>query len=196
MAPEPPEPREMWYAQVSLWIQEDLMEAIAAVNEAAARALGEAEVGVAKMPVKRIENIRVLGYVTSSGAMVEIPAAGAGAGSAAQATAPGPSFTGRKSDERFDVVRVMLTVVMDQRDILQLIDAVTRENFYQLVGFEYTALESVDPAGYLYGDEPNVRAVFDFEGYMARKIFKAMMPAEVLVELGIQGGDKDGEKKK
>ena len=30
-----------------------------------------------------------------------------------------------------------------------------------------------------------VHATLDFEGYMARKLFKGMMPAEVLQDLGI-----------
>ncbi len=186
----PPSPREMWYAQVSLWVQEDMVNAIARLNEEAAQKLGEEESNVTRMPVKRIESIAVQGYVRSDGVLIPL-ISGAGASQLPEG-AGGPvveSFTGRRSDKQFDVIRVQLTVVVDKRELLRLIDAVTRTNFYQLVGAEYSAVENVDPAGYYYGPAPVVRAVLDFEGYLARKIFKPLMPPEVLAELGIEGAE-------
>jgi hypothetical protein len=61
-------------------------------------------------------------------------------------------------------------------------------NFYQLVGLEYTTLVAGSQDGdYVYGSAPVVRATLDFEGYMARKVYKALMPADVLKDLGIEG---------
>ncbi|HPM22704.1 MAG TPA: hypothetical protein PLP66_02285 [Phycisphaerae bacterium] len=179
-----PTPAEMWYAQVSLWIQQDLVDAIAKVNDAAAQQLGPSEASVAQMPVKRIEQIMVHGYILNGGVVVPFTAGTARPGAAGAQVATLTSFTNRVCDEQFDVVRVTLTVIVDQRELLRLIDAIARTNFYQLVGAEYTVVDSVDPAGYLYGQAPLVRAALDFEGYMARKIYKSMMPAEVLQVLG------------
>jgi hypothetical protein len=186
--PEAPSAADMWYAQVGLWVQEDLVNAIAQLNEEAAQQLAGKEVNVASMPVKRIESIRVLGYIDSNGARVAFPVPGQSQSGRTGAAPAGPtvaSFTGRKADDQFDVVRLTLTAVVDERDLLKLIDAVTRSNFYQLVGLDYSTSDAVSPEGYLYGDAPVVRAVLDFEGYMARKIYKAMMPEEVLQALGI-----------
>ena len=82
---------------------------------------------------------------------------------------------------------------MDKRDLLKLVDSVTRTNFYQLVGAEYAAVEGTDTGEYLYGDAPLVRATLDFEGYMSRRIFKGMMPAEVLRDLGIAAAGPQGQ---
>jgi len=190
-AETPPTPREMWYAQVSLWVQEDLVNAIARLNEEAAQKLGEEHGNVTNLPVKRIESIAVQGYVRADGVLVPL-ISGVGAQQLPEGAVGGPvvqSFTGRRSDQQFDVIRVQMTVIVDKRELLRLIDAVTRTNFYQLVGVEYSTVENVDPAGYYYGSAPVVRAVLDFEGYLARKIFKPLMPAEVLADLGIEGAE-------
>ena len=185
-----PSPREMWYTQVSLWIQQDFVRAVRMLNDTYARSLGEKPANVTTLPVKRIVELRVLGYVTSTGALLEIPAAGVqsstGAGSSATPTAEaGPSLTGRKSDEQFDVVRFTTTVVVDQRYLPQLIDAVTRVNFYQCIDLDFTTQNTDErAAGYYYGPDPVVRATLTFEGYMARKIYKELMPPEVLQDLG------------
>jgi len=58
---------EVWWAQVAYWIQKDVVEAIATVNEAAAEAArtrGE-ETWVGNMPVKDVISIRVSGEYIS-----------------------------------------------------------------------------------------------------------------------------------
>lgn len=188
-----PSPRDMWYAQVGMWVQQDLVNAIAKVNDEAAAQLSEKEANVTNLPVKRIETIQLQGYVTSSGMVVPFPMYTSASRSVP--TIPiAPSFTGRRSDDQFDVVRVAMIVVVDQRDLLRLIDAVTRTNFYQLVGAEYTSVDSSEATGFLYGPAPVVRATLAFEGYMARKIFKALMPEEVQKELGIGSEPKEKPK--
>jgi hypothetical protein len=183
-----PTPAEMWYAQVGLWVQEDLVNAIAQLNEEAAQKLAAQDVNVANLPVKRIESIRVHGYIDSKGSLVPFPGGDSTSGSRSAAAPPmSASFTGRRADDQFDVVRLTLTAVVDERDLLELVDAITRANFYQLVDIEYKTLDPAATAGYFYGDAPVVEAVLDFEGYMARKIYKAMMPEEVLKALGISG---------
>jgi hypothetical protein len=196
---EAPTARDMWYAQVSLWVQQDLVTAIARVNEEAAQQLGEKEAHVANLPVKHIVSIQILGYVTPGGFLVPFPSAAtpqAAQASPSEGPQAGPtvtSFTGRKSDEQFDVIRVALTVIVDRRDLLKLIDSITRSNFYQVVGAQYEATDSVDPAGYFYGPGPVIRAVLEFEGYLARKLYKAMMPDDVLKDLQIASPDGQGQ---
>ncbi len=196
---EAPRPADMWYAQVSLWVQEDVLSAIARLNDGAAQQLAGKDVDVANLPVKRVESIRVRGYVAPNGTLIEFPVQGQAQAARGGGAAPTvSSFTGRKADDQFDVVRLTLTAMVDERDLLKLIDSVTRTNFYQVVGLEYATVESTDREGYFYGDAPVVRAVLDFEGYMARKIYKAMMPEEVQLALGIVKAEpgKEAPKKK
>lgn len=185
-----PSPRDIWYAQVSLWIQEDIVDAIRKLNDDAAQDLAEEDVNVVHLPVKRIVDITVDGYVLGPGTIVPFPRTSVEqrsgqAGSAAREGPPDQSFTGSASGEQFDVVRFTLQVVVDQRDMLKLVDYVTRENFYQLIDARYEKLSSPDMEGYFYGHEPVVLATLDFEGFMARKVFKGMMPEAVLIDLGI-----------
>lgn len=192
---EAPSARDMWYAQVGLWIQEDVVRALAGLNAEAAARLKAEDAHVGNMPVKHLLGIRVLGYLTKTGQLVRLDAmrsdtSGPGQPVIAAGTPmPGelkPSFTGRTSDDQFDVVRFSVQLIVDQRDLLRVADAITRANFYQLVSLNYDA----GPVGgqdgpYLYGDAPVVRATYDFEGFMARKAYEELMPEDVRKDLGI-----------
>ncbi|MFH1748658.1 MAG: hypothetical protein ABIG44_16610 [Planctomycetota bacterium] len=184
--------QEMWYAQVSLWVQQDLVAAITEVNEEAAKSLKPEDVHVENMPVKRIQAIRVLGYWTGTQPPVEFMV-----DSASQTAIPGgtemkPSFTGRKCDQQFDVIRFKVVLVVDQRDLQKVIDVITKKNFYKCIGASCDAITLEDQdykEGYLYGPAPVERAILDFEGYMAREIYEKMYPAEVREALGINQGN-------
>ncbi len=178
-----PPAAQLWFAQVSLWVQQDVAAAIARLNEAAARQVTEGEACVEQMPVKRIELLRVQGYQTPGGLL---PFSGGESGAA-----PSGSFTGQTCNDQFDVVRFVLLVVVDQRDVLQLIDAISKQNFCQCINAGYSMVNLEDAQhGYLYGTEPVVRVRLEFEGYMARAVYKPLMPAEVRKSLGADKGDE------
>ncbi len=177
-----PPPDQMWFAQVSLWVQQDLVAAIARVNEAAARQVTDGDAYVEQMPVKRIELLRVLGY-QAPGGLLSFPGGDTGG-------VRSESFTGQTCNDQFDVVRFVLVVVVDQRDVLQLIDQISKQNYYQCIGAGYSMVNPDDAQhGYLYGPEPVVRVQLEFEGYMARAVYKPLMPAEIRRMLGADEGD-------
>jgi hypothetical protein len=182
----------MWYAQVALWVQQDVVKAIAATNEQAAQQHPEAsEINVEHTPVKRLEKVVVQGYQTATGLLpfpaTEVSSAAGqpgGGPTVSQVEAPRKSFLATTSNEEFDVVRFSLTLIMDQRDILLLIDALTKQNFCKCT---YLAFSPAPPQeGYLYGSEPVVRVVLDFETYYARAFFAQWMPNDVKTKLGAQ----------
>ena len=182
-----PDPAQMWYAQVGLWVQQDIINAISELNDEAASRLAEDEAYVENMPVKRLQAVQVLGYWTAKNGQVRFDAAvGSGYGSSAIGLLE-DSFTGRKSDDEFDVIRFQVLAVVDQRDLTKLIDAITRQNFYKLIDMTLTALEpNADVGeGYLYGSAPVARVDLDFEGYMARSVYEPLFPKEVRVALGL-----------
>ncbi|HUU96850.1 MAG TPA: hypothetical protein VM487_14015 [Phycisphaerae bacterium] len=177
-----PSPEQMWFAQVGLWIQQDVVNAIARLNGTAAGRVGDGRAHVEHMPVKRIELLRVLGYQTARGLL---PFPGGDAGGARS-----ESFTGQTCNDQFDVVRFVLVVVVDQREMLQLIDQISKQNFYQCIGAGYSMVNPDDAQhGYLYGTEPVVRVQLEFEGYMARAVYKPLMPAKIREALGADKGD-------
>lgn len=185
-----PSPTEMWFAQVGLWVQRDIADAIAALNEEFATQVKDGDAHVEHVPVKRIEFIRVWGYQLPGG-LWKFPTFAQRGGN--EKAPDGPSFTGRVCDEQFDVVRFSLVVVVDQREIEKLIDCISRANFYQCTNTGYATTESVTGEGYMYGTAPIVRAKLEFEGYMARDVYKSMMPKDVRKTLGVDKSDEDDE---
>jgi hypothetical protein len=184
-----PTPEDMWEAQVGLWIQEDVVKAIAKLNQEAAERVTEGEACVEQVPVKRLVALRVLGYDVPKLGRLTFPAAG---GDVQLSGVGGPSLTGRKCNDQYDVVRFVVRVVIDQRDVLQLIDRISRVNFYQCLGVDYEAVDR-DAAinqGYFYGTDPVVTATLEFEGYMAREVYEELMPPVIRKLLGI---DTEGD---
>ncbi len=181
--PGAPPPEQMWYAQVGLWIQDDVVRAIAALNDAAAGRVSGREPCVEDVPVKRVVLLRIRGYeVGGETGELYFPAVGS-----ETPPPPGPSLTGRKCNEEYDVVRFVLVVVIDQREVLKLIDQMSKVNFYQCIKFGYEAVdvEEATAEGYLYGTAPVVQATYEFEGYFRRELFKDWMPKAVRQKLGI-----------
>jgi len=188
-----PTASEMWEAQVGLWVQQDIVNAIRKLNDEAAEQLPEKDRHVEFMPVKHLLDIRVFGYLNTVGQLVPFETgslAGGGGGGGGPTPAAGsglktgaleyrPSFTGRNTDDNFDVIAFALRAIVDQREILRLVDRITRENFYQLTGIGYELLPPGAQEGpYFYGDAPVVIVHLQFEGYLARSVYKPLMPPE------------------
>ena len=141
---------QMWYGQVGLWVQQDIVDAIKNLNDAAAKSSGDSDAFVEQMPVKRLISVQVHGYMKADGKLL-LFSSSAGAGAGAVEGAMDPSFTQRKSDELFDIVRFSVTAVVDQRQVLQFVESINRTNYYRLLTIGYDAVDrSVDQAvGYL-----------------------------------------------
>lgn len=180
-----PSPADMWYAQMTLWIQKDVAQAIASLNREFADKVTGHEPYVEDVPVKRLTAIRVLGYETEKGRVTFPSLSDAGALTERAAI---PSFTARVSNDKFDVVRFEVGVIVDQREMLRLIDRIGRANFYKCVGVAYDAVDRAkdESEGYLYGTAPVVFARLSFEGYFARDVFNELKPETVRVALGEQ----------
>lgn len=184
-----PDPDAMWFAQVGLWLHEDVFAALGRANAAAARQLPKGEApSVQNLPVKRIERLDILGYVLGD-KLISFPrdsgteSGSGGGGSLGGATVGGSSaksLTGRVSDNDFDVVRLELTLVVDQRDLLQVLDEITRSNLYQCVDCDYELVAAKDrDDGYFYGPDPVIRVRLVFEAYFARPLYDPLMPEVV-----------------
>lgn len=185
---------EVWNAQIGYWIQKDVVDAIVALNdEAATAAKGRDEdpwVGI--MPVKEIISVRVSqDYVPPEGELY----AGASAEGYDEALPPGTAestFTGTASNRTFEVRHVTVKLVMDQRDILHLVEKLCANSFYTLLRASYQAVPpNREMRGKIYGTEPTVLVVMDFEAVMLGEVFRPMMPLEVCEALAEEGYDID-----
>lgn len=182
-SPDAPTDAEIWMAQVGYWVQRDLVDAIASINNAAADELKAAglERWVATMPVKDLISIR-LGpdfYVPPQGGLYAPPEPGGYAPAVPTGTAE-TVFTQSASGPYFDVIQVSMKLVMDQRDILNLVERISNNRSYTLVRVAYKEVPpNLTLTGKIYGSEPAVNVILDFEFVMLGAMFREWMPAAI-----------------
>lgn len=205
MDDRPPE-EDIWRAQLALWIQEDVIGAIAAINEEAAQAYRLANqddedrrapwVGV--MPVKDVISIRISDYVFIDSEATSVNGDEAGGYNAGDPLGLDvASFTRSGSIDWYDVLHFNVKLVMDQRDIPEFVAKLCENRFHTLLRISY---KTVPPdgrmRGKIYGDEPVVNVLFDFETIMLADAFRSeddslrMMPdvvIEFVLELPLPG---------
>jgi hypothetical protein len=185
---------ETWRAQVGYWIQRDIVQAIADVNNAAAEELKAAgkDRWVGTMPVKEVISIR-LGpdfYVPAEGQVYPVPEPGGYSAAVPPGTAE-TVFTKSASGPNFEVIQVSVKLIMDQRDVLKLVRRISQGpgdngSFYTLVRAAYKEVPpNLSLTGKIYGSEPAVNVVLDFEFVMVGGLFRQWMPAEVCERFGI-----------
>lgn len=182
----------LWYAQMSYWVQKDIVAAIKEVNDSAAEEAG-GEMFVEQSPIKRLQSVGISGYRLPQGMLKFPTGSSSGGGEGGRSRTPesnsregSSTFTGKTSDSEFDVVVFRVVLWMDQRRIVQFLDAMKQQNFYECTLMEFQAdRQSAEADGYRFGTAPVVRVIFDFEGYYSRALFKQFVPSSVANELGI-----------
>lgn len=188
---------DVWMAQVHYWIQKDIVDAIVAVNELAAKEAKDADkpAWVGTMAVKDLISIRLSEYVAPERGLVQVAAPG-GSGAGLPPGSGDTVFTGSASGEHYDVIQFTIKAVMDQRDIPLLIEKISNNRFHVLVRAAYEAVPpNRELKGKVYGSEPAVNVVLDFETIMLGDVFRPMMPQEVCDFFQITCPPRDAEPK-
>jgi hypothetical protein len=132
----PPAAESMWWAQLSLWLQQDLARAVAQANSDAAN--------VKESVVKRITSIGLMhGYLLKDGFVGR-----------EQSQLP-ESFTGMRSGTYYDVLRLSVATVVDARKIPQFIDAMYNQGQYVLYSWTISDVKDIpatNNSGSSYGN--------------------------------------------
>jgi hypothetical protein len=187
----PPALGDCWDAQVSLWVQQDVIDALARVNDQAAAALQEAgeTPWVGNLPVKDLISIRLskgdFGPYVVPEATGTDPASPGGVDPACPPGSPRFAFTGDASGPEYELIQFTVKLVVDARDLPVIINELCRNNFTTLLRIAYVE----EPAnlameGKIYGDEPAVNVVMDFETCLFSKLYLDLMPDEILKSVG------------
>ncbi|MBX3359570.1 MAG: hypothetical protein KF745_14210 [Phycisphaeraceae bacterium] len=193
-----PSLRQAWEWQEQIWALEDLVAAIASVNDSGRGATS----GVPGSVIKRIIKATVGPVVSAQGGGdPSFPGASAAPKSDGITSLLVPDFgqsiTGRTSgvgsgNMLYDVRFITLNVVTSTRRLPQFIDALAQTNFAAVVGCE---LRSVDThadleQGFYYGDEHVVEASLKIETVWFRDWTTVNMPEEIRVErTGVSAAD-------
>ncbi|MEK6674869.1 MAG: hypothetical protein AABZ47_04345 [Planctomycetota bacterium] len=202
---EAPELEQCWRAQLRYWIQKDVVDAIVALNEEAATKARERDEPrwVGMMPVKEIISVRL-----AKNAIYILPSedeffgsAPGGYNPATPPACPKTAFTHSASSDFYEVLQFSVKLVMDQRDLLRFVEKLSEKRLYTLLRSAYLAVEpNRDLHGKIYGSDPTVNVVMDFEAIMLGEHYRPMMPQGVCEANNIPCGgsqpkdDKSGKK--
>ena len=200
-SPTAPSEEDMWYAQVTLWVQQDVALAIAEMNKGSNSVLAS--------PVKHLGVLDV----NQGFAIYELPVAQGSYGAAAPVTpGVGPdgqplpaagvegeipkfyanAFTGRVCNSMYDVVHFKLVAVVDARYVRRFIQMLEYGRFVTVLNVDTKQqdLELRRQQGYDYGQSPVVEVTVKGEALFLREwtahAAGAPMPAEVKKKLGVQ----------
>jgi hypothetical protein len=197
-APQAPTAENMWYGQMSYWVQRDVCVAVAKMNAQAAN--------IPAAPVKHLVAVDVKQDATMyrrPGGVTGAPAAAAPAGEMGvpppvdPAAAAGPtakdyvvSPTGRVSNSVYDVVHFDVVVVVDAEMVQQFLRMLQHGRFINVYHMEIqnVDLAEAEDAGYSYGRRPVVELTVRCEALFLRDWTvrnKGPMPVEVQRVLGI-----------
>lgn len=170
----PPSVEDMWAAQVSIWVQEDVITALAELNNRIASQMSGKKPWVGNLPVKHLVEFRVSNYMP----FVQGGSGGRGSSSAAE----GASLTGRPKDKNVDVVHFSLELVIAAQYLPAVIDEICKckAGFYTPLMVKY---EEGPPntrlVEYVYGSEPTIKVFLDFEGCFLPGSYEQWMPETV-----------------
>ena len=159
---------EAWYAQVALWIQRDVAEALAALNNRAADDLESAgeQPWVGNLPVKHVRGIDVGCYVPGTPDAESI------------------GFTRRGSGGAIDVVEFDVDLVVCARRLPEVISEICAAGFYTPLHVEYRQIPpNVDLTGYIYGSDPVLSVWIKFEACFLRSKYEPWMPEAVIAAI-------------
>jgi len=177
-----PDDWDVWHAQIGFWIQRDIIRAIATINNEAADAIKQQgrNAWVGNMPVKEVISIRLWeGLIPQDGKPYFGPRAG-GFDEALPPGTPETVFTHTGQHKNYEVVQYSLKLIMQQRDMPKLIDRLSKNSFHTLLRVSY---EHVAPnrtmQGKIYGTEPTVNVIMDFQTVLLEEVFRCLMPASV-----------------
>ena len=178
-------------------MQQDVIEALARINEEAADKLKEQgiEPWVGLLPVKDVVSIRVSNYVfeDSEGDPPAQP------GSAGPAKPPGTkyeSLTNYYSDPKglYDVLQFTVKLVVDARQIPIVLREICGDRFYTPLRVAYRVVPAnLGMTDKIYGEDPAVTLVMDFEAYYFADIYRRLMPKVILEELGAERPEDEKE---
>ena len=173
LANTPPTATEIWQAQMSLWIQQDIVTAIARANEKRAAELiaanRAADDWVAYMPVKHIEKVSIGNHL-----------GGPGAGSNLEQIKWATSMTGKTANNDMIVVPIQLQMIVEETSLPAILEEFCSVGFYTPIGVQFWSVKP-NPlqVNYVYGDAPVIKLVLDLEGYYFHVVFGQWIPKEL-----------------
>ncbi|HEV2293471.1 MAG TPA: hypothetical protein VGR35_06415 [Tepidisphaeraceae bacterium] len=183
-----PPPAAIWWAQVMLWIQTDVLAAIKEVNTTKLES-GQPPKNLIEAPVKRLARIQIPHenmFVTAAG---QAPPAGdpAAAADAALPKVVQASPTGRVSNGMYDVVHFQIHADIEVEKIPLVIRTIAHNRLMSVYHVEAKAVDATAAQlnGYYYGDKPVAQVTMYCEALLLRHWTVPLMPQPIKLQLQI-----------
>ena len=185
-----PRPEAIWWAQVGLWIQQDVLEAVKETNTTKDES-GNVPKNLKQAPVKRLTKIQVPfvnAFVTAAGAAPAAPPADPNAAADAPVNrVVQASPTGRVSNGMFDVVHFRIDADVEVDKVPLFIRTISHNRLMSVLRVEMRSVDATQAqlAGYYYGDKPVAQVTLDCEALLLRTWTIPLMPKIIRTQLGI-----------
>lgn len=189
-----PSADSIWFAQLGLWIQEEVARIVLAANGSSPN--------VFQSPVKHLVKVSFVQYSQQAPTGPYILPASTGGGDMGTAAmvpltgvdpaAPvtlskGAFLTGRQASGLYDVVHFNMVVRVAESQVTTFLASIPRGRLVNVLNVNLSSIDSSaeSAAGYIYGNEPVVQLVIECEMLFLRRWTETLMPARVRQIVGI-----------
>ena len=187
----PPSMSDMWYAQLEVWVQRNVIDSIARINNTAAEPLNaqkpDNHAWVGNLPIKDILSFQMTYYVGTEDVSV----------SSVSNRATPPVTTEEvwtdtgKTNPLYDTLHFTIKLIVDARSMPTVISGLCENNFHTPLNVQYKAVApNTEMTGKIYGDAPVVELTIDFETVMFFEFYGNLMPDEILKTLNRKRPEK------
>ena len=173
-----PQTDELWYAQTALWVQTEVVQAIAGFNDRELKAISKdpADHNIMNAPIKHLILLQV-----PQGVDQYIAKAATAEGATPGAPDYDLSPTGRNSNSLYDVVKFNLVIKADARYVARMMHELGRGRFITIHKVNLTAVDNAvaKSDGFVYGSAPIVQVQITGESLLMREWTKPLVPEPV-----------------
>ncbi len=170
---------DLWMAQINLWVQQDIVKAIAVTNNSAlAGADAEKKLTVSTALVKRLIKIDVSqSYFSGRG---RVPSADSFEEGETIQFQGADTLTGRVTNAEYDVVHYTFTVTMPTRHIPALEAQLQQIPYHAVLKDSFVMTKQNSESLYYYGPEPVAEVTIEGEMLLLSSWARSLMPIEAL----------------
>ncbi len=184
---ERPTLEHMWRAQVAMWVQEDVFQALARLNNQTAEQVSDPWVGV--LPVKHLISLGIEDTYFST----------EGSSRKQSVKLPSEVFIDHSEERNVDVLRFNLQIIVEAGALLDVIAEISKSGFYTLLEPQITAVTANHQnlqQGYVYGSQPMVEASLIFEACFLRSArYAELMPEMFKKQTGGRGSGRGSKRR-
>jgi len=176
----PPTP-QVWFAQTALWVESELVDSVAALNDKTVKKLDPKDQNIINSPVKHVIKIDVPQGVDQFMRIADTSQEGLAAGMTDYMSSP----TGRTAGSTYDVIKWKLIVKMDARYLPALIQELGNGKFIAVHNVETLSVDTTlaQEDGFFYGNTPVVQATLNGEALLLRDWTNKLCPEVVKKDL-------------